>query len=110
MTNPLSLRGAVGVGEGGQTSAGTTQATAAVLISDHVHVPSVASGSGVILNPANGGEMFSVGNGDASNALLVYPPVGASFNGAAANASLSLPAQGGAFFIFATPTKITAIF
>lgn len=110
MTNPLSLTGAVGIGDDTQTSAGTTQATATTCVSDHVSVASVTSGTGVILKPANGGEAFSVANGDANNDLLIYPPVGAGINGSTANTALTLPARRAAFFVFISPTKINAIY
>jgi len=110
MTSPLSLRTAVGTATDSQTSSGTTQATAATLLADHAVVESVASGAGVILKPAHGGEAFSVANGDASDALLIYPPSGASFNGAAADTPLTLPPQRAAYFVFVSATKINAIY
>ena len=57
-----------------QTSAGTTQATAAPLVADHVKLVSVGSNSGVKLPLANAGEWFTIHNGDGSNALKVYHP------------------------------------
>lgn len=111
MTSPLTLQSAVGIGDTGQTSSGTTQATARVCLTDHVIITDVsASGAGVILKPANGGEAFSVGNGDSADTLLVYPPVGASFNNTAANTPLSLPPQRAAYFVFVSPTQINAIY
>jgi len=93
-----------------QPSAGTTQATASVCVADHVLVPSVAAGEGVILNPGNGAEIRTIANGDATDSLLVYPPVGSSFNGTTANTALTLPAGRAAFFVFITPTQINATF
>jgi hypothetical protein len=93
-----------------QPSAGTTQATASVCVADHVLVPSVGAGEGVILKPANADEIRTVANGDATDSLLVYPPVGCSFNGSAANTALTLPAGRAAFFVFITPTQINATF
>jgi len=110
MTSPLSLTSAIGIGNAAQTAAGTTQATAAVCVADHVTVTAVAAGDGVILKPANGGDLFCVANGDSTDSLLIYPPVGSSFNGTAANTALTLPAGRGALFIFITPTQINAIF
>lgn len=110
MTSPLTLTTAVGIGDGGLAAAGTTQATATQLTADDVHLASVTSGAGVILRLANGGEKFSVGNGDATNSLLIYPPVGASFNGSTANTPLTLTPQRAAFFSFVTPTKINAVY
>jgi len=109
MTSPLSLLTAVGVGNAAQTSAGTTSATANELVADHVWLASVGSGEGVRLKPADSG-LATVTNADASNALKVYPPSGASLNGLTADLPLLLPPQRSALFVYVTPTKVTAIF
>jgi|SRR5687768_13221536 hypothetical protein len=93
-----------------QTAAGTTQATATAALADHVSAPTVTAGAGVILKPGNAGEIRSVTNADQSNWLLVYPPVGAAFNGITANLPLTLPSAKAALFIFTSPTTIMAIF
>lgn len=109
MTSPLSLLSAVGVGNAVQTSAGTTSTDAAELVADHVWLASVASGSGVRLKPADSG-IVTVTNADATNALKVYPPSGASLNGVTADLPLLLPPQRSALLVYVTPTKVTAIF
>ncbi len=93
-----------------QPTAGTTQATASVALADHVSVPTVTSGAGVILLPGNGGDIRSVLNADQSTQLLVYPPVGSQFNGITVNLPLTLPPAKGALFVFTSPTTIMAIF
>lgn len=109
MTNAAVLAGIIGDVSAAQTSAGSSQATAAVAVADHVHVPSVGTGEGVILRAGNANDVRSVSNGDASDNLYVYPPTDASFNGASANAPIDLPPRSGALFIFVTSTKINAI-
>lgn len=93
-----------------QTTAGTTQATAARMIGDHVSVPSAGNGEGVILHSANASDWFTVANEDAADSFFLYPPVGAAFNGKAANAPLTMPPGSAALFVFTSPTKIIAIF
>lgn len=93
-----------------QTTAGTTQATAAAMLADHVSVPSALEGSGLALIPGNASDWFTVANAAASAGFFVYPPSGASFNGKAADAPLTLPAGMAALFIYTSPTTIMCIF
>jgi hypothetical protein len=93
-----------------QTSSGTTQATAASCLADHVSVPTVGSGEGVILTPGNGSDIRSVTNASQTTWLTVYPPVGSQFNGITANDPLTLPPGKAALFVFTSPTTIMAIF
>lgn len=99
-----------GVSNPAQTTAGTTQATAAPMLADHVSVASAVEGSGLILPDANASDMFTVANKDQLNGFFVYPPVGASFNGLTANLPLALAPACAAFFIFASPTDVICIF
>lgn len=92
-----------------QTASGTTQADATPMIADHVYVASVTAGEGIILKPGNSMEIRSVANGDASDNLYVYPPVGASFNGFSPDAPLDLSTRSAALFIFLTSTNISVI-
>lgn len=92
-----------------QTSAGSSQSDAASLIGDFVMVESVAEGSGVILPACNMDDRFAVVNGDGTNPLLVYPPVGAEFNNHGANEPLNLPAGKGAQFIGVDSLNILAL-
>ncbi len=43
-----------------QPTAGATQAAASSCLADHVSVPTVGAGEGVILTPGNGGDIRSV--------------------------------------------------
>lgn len=99
-----------GTSNNAQPTAGTTQATASQTLADHVSVPTVGAGEGVILAPGNASDIRSVANTDQDSELLVYPPVGAQFNGIAANLPLNLPRASAALFVFTSPTTIMVIF
>lgn len=75
-----------------QTTAGTTQADAQTQVAGCFMIPTVsASGAGVILK-AMPDQAFGMGiNADTSKWCIVYPPVGASLNGATANLGVTLP-------------------
>lgn len=82
-----------------QTAAGTTQANAYAITSDFTVFSTVASGSGARLPAASApslaaqaGDIYVVVNGQATNALLVYPPVGGNFSAVAVNTAVSVPA------------------
>lgn len=81
------------------TAAGTTQANAAAVSADISVYSTVASGTGVRLPLANAtnsvalaGDIYVVVNAQATNALLVYPPLGGNFVGVAVNTAVSVPA------------------
>lgn len=82
----------------GLSGAGATQATATPITAVTSVFSTVALSQGAIL-PGGvqiGDELF-VRNGGA-NALAVYPPVGGTINGGAANAAFSVTAAKGAVF------------
>ena len=54
----------------GVAAAGTTQGTATTLPANHCAVSTVAAGAGVIVKAYPRGEVFSVANEDAADALL----------------------------------------
>lgn len=93
-----------------QTTAGSTQATAAQMVADHVSVPNAGSGEGVILPAANASDWFTCTNADQTDGFFLYPPSGAAFNGETADAPLTMPPGSAALFVFTSPTKIIAIF
>jgi hypothetical protein len=99
-----------GTSNSAQPTAGSTQATASPCLADHVSVPTVGDGEGVILTPGNGSDIRSVVNADQDSELLVYPPVGAQFNGSDANTPLNLPRARAAIFVFTSPTTILTVF
>jgi hypothetical protein len=92
-----------------QTAAGSSQSDASIMVADHVQVASLTEGQGIILRAGNTNDMRSVANCDSADTLLVYPPSGASFNGASANAAIDVPARTAALFIFVTSNKINVI-
>ncbi len=100
----------LGSSNSAQPTAGTTQATASSTLADHVTVPTVGAGEGVILTPGNASDIRTVANDDQDSELLVYPPVGSQFNGYTVNIPLNLPRATAALFVFTSPTKIMAIF
>lgn len=93
----------------GLSSAGSTQGTATLCRGDHVTFTSVTAGQGGILDVGNAGDFRSVANHSASAELLVYPPVGGSFNGTGANTPIAVPANHAAMFIFVTSLAITLV-
>lgn len=90
-----------------QTASGTTASDATTAVADHVQVPTVSAGQGVILKVGNAQDFRSVCN-SSSASLYVYPPSGAAFNGKAANAAIDLPAGACALFFFVSTLKINA--
>jgi hypothetical protein len=86
------------------TALGTTQGTALSLGADVNNVSTVTSGTGVIAPAMNPSDDILVHNGGA-NALLLYPPVGASINGLGANVGYSIAVATPLCFMFCvTPT------
>ncbi len=90
------------------SAAGTTQGTAAAVTAFHCYVTTVAAGAGVILLQRAPGSEYSLCNAGA-NALLVYPWSGASFNGATADAPLTLPVNGAAWIKVISSTKLICV-
>lgn len=72
----------------GQTASTTTQATATAITADVTVFTTVASTGAVIL-PSGGAADILIMNGQATNALVVFPPIGGTINGGSANASYS---------------------
>jgi len=79
-----------GTVQGSLTAAGTTQGTAFSQSADVMQFTTVGSGTGVILNPMNAGDSAVIQNDTATNALLIYPPVGGQINALGTNAGYSL--------------------
>lgn len=72
----------------GQTASTTTQATATAITADITTFTTVASTGAVIL-PSGGAADILIMNGQGTNALIVFPPIGGTINGGSANASYS---------------------
>ena len=105
--------GSLDVGAG-TTAAGTTQATAQLIIHGLSRVTTVASGAGVILQnrstdfPGATGAPQVVFNGGA-NTLKVYPPVGYQINNLTANLPLLLPVNTAVIFWTVSTSQIIGI-
>jgi hypothetical protein len=73
----------------GQSASNTTQATATAITAD-ITVFSTVVSTGAAILPVNAGAAdILVLNGQATNALVVFPPIGGTINGGSANASYS---------------------
>jgi hypothetical protein len=74
----------------GLVATGSTQATALPIVNDINMFTTVAASTGAVL-PAFGSAFVAVFNGGA-NSLAVYPPLGGTINGAAANTAFAVAA------------------
>jgi len=72
-----------------QTANNTTQATATAITADITVFSTVASTGAAILPNNSSAADILVMNGQATNALIVFPPIGGTINGGSANASYS---------------------
>lgn len=90
------------------TATGTTQGTALLLINGINFIGTAASGTGVILFPANPGTSQTVYNGGA-NAVTVYPPTGAKINGLTTNAGHSLAANTACHYWNISSTQVVGL-
>jgi hypothetical protein len=92
--------------------AGTTQADAALVKSKHALVASFTAGAGVKLQELMSAqfEWGTIFNGDSADAVLVYPWLGAAFNGRTANDPLTLPAGKGAMWVYLNATTLGVIY
>jgi hypothetical protein len=70
------------------TASTTTQSTATAITADISVFTTVASTGAVIL-PTGGAADILIMNGQATNALIVFPPIGGTINNGSANASYS---------------------
>lgn len=86
----IQAQAAQGTVQNGLTSAGTTQGNAFPLPADVNRFTTVGAGSGTILPPMNPGDEIEIINGQVTNALLVYPPVGGQINQLGTNAAYSI--------------------
>lgn len=87
------------------TAAGTNAATALVLTNLVSEITTVASGTGVRLPTVMGvGQSAFIANGAAANAVLIYPPTGATFYNS--GASLSVAAGLSAIIVRTSATQV----
>ena len=91
------------------TAAGTTQATATLLINGMNGIKTAAAGSGVILTPNNlTSDCQIVFNGGA-NPVLVYPPVGSKINSLSTNGGMTLATNTACVFWWLSDTQIIGV-
>ena len=80
-------------------AAGTTQATAAPIVDIVTTITNNTAANGVILPVGTGGQSLYIIPALATNAPLVYPPVGGTINFGTANAGVAITARKPAQFI-----------
>lgn len=78
--------------------AGTTQGGATAITSPLSNAAATTANAGVLLPTAENKSVYVVRNGDATNALKVYPGGTATINGGAASAAFSIAATKSAAF------------
>lgn len=96
----LAKQTAIGDVVTGLTANNTTQATATAITSDIAVFGTVAASGAARLPGDQGAGDIHVHNGQATNALIVFAPVGGSMNGTL-NGSVSVPVSKGARFVSA---------
>ncbi len=107
----MAIQNVIGGGDGAGltgtvSGAGTTQATATILLSQDSDVSTVASGSGVVLpTQFSPGEEMTVFNSGA-NALKVYPMTGYQINALPTNGAMTLSTNTGVMFRCVSTTRI----
>jgi hypothetical protein len=97
-SHPALAQAVVGDVANTLTAAGTTQANALALSCANNIVTTAAASTGVRLPTTSPGDSVLVANLGA-NALLVYPVVGGSIQGAAVNVGFSVPTLKSARFV-----------
>ena len=92
------------------SAAGTTKDDATQLVADATLVTTVGANSGVKLPDIEIGDAAWVGNGQASNALKVYPPASGKINNLGADVAASVAASKGGFFLRIDGTNWIAVY
>lgn len=87
-------------------AAGTTQATATLLINGMNGILTAAANSGVILNSNSLTSDCQVVYNGGANTVKVYPPVGSKINGLPTNTGMSLGANSVCTFWFLSDTQV----
>jgi hypothetical protein len=100
MWTDVAKQAACGDLVGALTANNTTQATATAITSDIAVFTTVAASGAAVLPGTQGAADIHVHNGQATNALVVFCPVGGTMNGTS-NGSASVPVNKGARFVSA---------
>ena len=90
-------------------AAGTTQATATLLVNGMNGILTAAAGSGVILNANSLTSDCQVVYNGGANAVKVYPPTGGKINGLPTNTAMLLSPNTVCQFWFLTDTQVIGI-
>lgn len=97
-----AAKGVVGTTATGLVATGSTSADALVLSASNNFVTTSAASTGVMLPPGNAGDSIFIMN-RAGQALIVYPPAGATVN---ATTSFSQTSAKAAFYVYSSATAI----
>ena len=100
MWTDVAKQTAIGDLVGSLTANNTTQATATAITSDIAVFTTVAASGAAALPGTQGAADIMVVNGQATNALVVFCPVGGTMNGTS-NGSVSVPVSKAARFVSA---------
>lgn len=90
-------------------AAGTTQATATLLINGMNGILTAAANTGVILNLNSLTSDTQVVYNGGANSVKVYPPVGSKINGLPVNSGMILATNTTCIFLFLTDTQIVGV-
>ena len=93
LTSGVSIPGMLASVGNGLTAVGTNQATALLIASDYNVITASAVGTGVVMPNASAGKNMVISN-ISTNPIVVYPAVGQTFDALAANAGITIPANG----------------
>ncbi len=102
---PIGTRAVLGSVATGLVATGSTAATALTIGSVNNFVTTSAASTGVILPPGSAGDCIFIMN-RAGQALVVYPPTGATIN---ATTSFSQTSAKGALYFYSSATAIEPI-
>ena len=90
-------------------AAGTTQATATLLVNGMNGILTAPANSGVILNSNSLTSDCQVAYNGGANAVKVYPPVGSKINGLPTNTPMILATNTACAFWFLSDTQIIGV-
>lgn len=91
------------------SAAGTTQATATLLINGFSQITTAASGSGCVLFGSAGSGASQLVYNAAANAVKIYPPLGGQINSLPVNTGHSVSPNTACRYYFLTPLLVAAV-
>ena len=91
-------------------AAGSVIANAAALSLGFTVVTGANDAKGVILPAASPGDVVEIYSSQATNGLLVYPPVNGTINDGSANSSINIEGKSAARFVASSGTNWAAIY